>query len=268
MDINTVNVFYDIEYNNYKKKLMREIFIQVDTLFNIFENDFNENMIKLFILLKKDKLKNDNMKYLVYSLYDFIVELNNLEHIDQNEFLNLILKLIKVYLILMIVNLDIKEGNIDTEILQHINLEIINNKIVLCIEEMRKTNKIIDGLIKLNKYDIEDTKDQNKIRDSVITLGGLLAYDFFMYYSSTEIHRILYKKISHNSDTANQLNKLGILIIKYKRHFIKEYREKHRLYVDLYNEVIKGDISKYKVNISNGNFIKLIKELVTINNKI
>ena len=92
MDINTVNVFYDIEYNNYKKKLMREIFIQVDTLFNIFESDFNENMIKLFILLKKEKLKNENMKYLVYSLYDFIVELNNLEHIDQNEFLNLILK--------------------------------------------------------------------------------------------------------------------------------------------------------------------------------
>jgi hypothetical protein len=51
-------MFYDIDYNTYKKKLMRDIFIQVDTIFNIFDKHFNDNMIKLFIIFKKDKIKN------------------------------------------------------------------------------------------------------------------------------------------------------------------------------------------------------------------
>ena len=58
ININSINMFYDIDYNTYKKKLMRDIFIQVDTIFNIFDKHFNDNMIKLFIIFKKDKIKN------------------------------------------------------------------------------------------------------------------------------------------------------------------------------------------------------------------
>ena len=194
MDVNGINVFYDIEYNSYKKKLMRDIFIQVDTIFNIFDKGFNDNMIKLFILFKKEKVKNDYMKYLVFSLYDFIIELNNLEHIDQNEFLNLILKFIKIYTTLLLVNFDIKVGKIDQEVIQYINWEIINNKIVGCINEMKQTNKIIEGFIDLNNLNYENQIDVDDVKKLVSKIAGFLAYDFFMYYSSTEIHRISHEK--------------------------------------------------------------------------
>jgi hypothetical protein len=268
MDVNGINVFYDIEYNSYKKKLMRDIFIQVDTIFNIFDKGFNDNMIKLFILFKKEKVKNDYMKYLVFSLYDFIIELNNLEHIDQNEFLNLILKFIKIYTTLLLVNFDIKVGKIDQEVIQYINWEIINNKIVGCINEMKQTNKIIEGFIDLNNLNYENQIDVDDIKKLVSKIAGFLAYDFFMYYSSTEIHRILYKKLSLNSDIKSKLNKLGIVLIKYKKYFTQEYRKKYNLYKDLYDEVLKSNISKYKFNISSNDFKELTKELVIINDKL
>jgi hypothetical protein len=268
MDINSVNVFYDIEYNSYKKKLMRDIFIQVDTIFNIFDKNFNDNMIKLFIIFKKNKIKNDNAKYLVLSLYDFIVELNNLEHIDQNEFLNLILKLIKIYIILQTTNSDIKKGIIDDEIIQFINWEIINNKIITCINDMKKNNKIISIMIELSNQDFDEQNDNENIKNTIKNVAGLLAYDFFMYYTSTEIHKTLYKKVSVNSDVSSKLNKLGIIIIKYKKYFIKEYREKYHLYVELYDEVIKSNISKYKVEEKNSVFEDLVTELIAINSKL
>ncbi len=268
MDINSVNMFYDIEYNTYKKKLMRDIFIQVDTIFNIFDKNFNDNMIKLFILFKKDKLKNENTKYFIFSLYDFVTELNNLEHIDQNEFLNLILKLVKIYKVILLINIDIKDGKIENEIIQYINWEILNNKLINCIDEMKKTNKIMEGLIELNKYSPENDKHHGTIKEHIIKLAVLLAYDFFMYYTSTEIHKILYKKVSFNSDATSILNKLGTTIIKYKKYFTQEYRKKYNLYKDIYDEILKSNISKYKFNISNEEFKELIRELVAINNEL
>lgn len=268
MDINSVNVFYDIEYNSYKKKLMRDIFVQVDTLFNIFDKDFNDNMIKLFILYKKNKIKNDNMKYLIIFLYDFVVELSNLEHMDQNEFLNLIIKFFKIYCLLLNVGSDIKVGKIEQEVLQYINWEILNNKVVTCMDELKKTNKILEGLVELNNYNPDDDSIHQNIKPIIIKLAGYLAYDFFMYYTSTEIHKIIYKKLSVNSDANNKLNKLGVLFIKYKKYFTQEYRTKLNLYKEIYDEILKCNISKYKLNIANIDFKELIKELVIINNKI
>lgn len=268
MDTSSINMFYDIEYNTYKKKLMRDIFIQVDTIFNIFDKNFNDNMIKLFILFKKDKLKNQNTKYFIFSLYDFVIELNNLEHIDQNEFLNLILKLVKIYKVLLHINSDIKDGKIENEIIQYINWDILNNKLINCINDMKKTNKVMESLIELNKYSPDNDKNHNEIKENITKIAVLLAYDFFMYYTSTEIHKILYKKISFNSDGNNILNKLGTTIIKYKKYFTQEYRKKFNLYKEIYDEILKSNISKYKFNISNKDFKELIRELVAINNEL
>jgi hypothetical protein len=194
--------------------------------------------------------------------------LNNLEHIDQNEFLNIILKLVKIYKIIILVNLDIKDGKIESEVIQYINWEILNNKLINCIDEMKKTNKILESLIELNKYSIENDKHHTLIKEYINKLSILLAYDFFMYYSSTEIYKILYKKLSFNSDTTSIQNKLSLIIIKYKKYFLQEYRKKYNLYKDLYDEILKSNISKYKLNISNDNFKELVNELSVINNEL
>ncbi len=58
MDFNNIiNLACNIEYNDYKKKLIKKLFIQLQFIINIFDNDFNDNIVKLYILMKKKKIK-------------------------------------------------------------------------------------------------------------------------------------------------------------------------------------------------------------------
>jgi hypothetical protein len=89
-----------------------------------------------------------------------------------------------------------------------------------------------------------------------------------MYYSSTEIHKILYSKLLFNNNLNDPINKLPNIIIKYKKYFINEYRLKYNIYTELYSEIKKSTISKYKFIITSTNFIEVINDFIAINNNL
>jgi hypothetical protein len=254
-----INLTCDIEYNNQKKKIMKKIFIQIENILNIFDTTFNDNIIKIYILYKKNKL-NDEFNYLINLLYDFINEINNLKYIDQFEFLNIIFKIIKIYIIIQYIDNNINKY---ISITKYIEWQIIKNNIYSCIDYLLIHNKLIYNLIEINKLNYEDKKNYNNLKILIKSLANILCSDYFMYYTSTEILKILYKKLFINLNDIS--NKLSSNIIKFKKYFINEYRNKYNLYIDLYSEIKKYDISKYKLSITNNNFIELIIDLNSIN---
>ena len=57
-DINSqIDIFCGIEYNiNKRKYIKNNIFSQLNIIFNIFDESFNDNLILNYILVKKKKL--------------------------------------------------------------------------------------------------------------------------------------------------------------------------------------------------------------------
>jgi hypothetical protein len=141
MDFNNIiNLSCDIEYNNYKKKLIKKLFIQLQFIINIFDNEFNDNIIKLYILMKKNKL-NSNFSTFILSLYDLVIELNNLKYIDQLDFLNIIIKLIRIYSLTLIIT-----NNDNSTIIKLINWTLVYNKIIDSVLNLASNNRIIEYL--------------------------------------------------------------------------------------------------------------------------
>lgn len=263
---NIINLNCDLEYNNYKKKLVKNIINQTDIIFQLFNNEFNENIVKLYILYKKNKL-DDNIKNFCIHMYNFINDINNINHIDQYEFLNILLKFIKLYLIIKYINTHDKNSIKHIEKL--INWVLITNNISITIDKLLENNIIVSCLINLNNIISLEKKTNNNgdehIINIIINLSKIMCCDFFMYFSPTEIYRFLYKKLAINSDKKNPLNKMSSIIIKYKKHFILEYRNKYNIYIDLYSDVKNADISKYKINKNNKDFDELLIDLNSIN---
>lgn len=101
---NTIVLFnYDIEYNTYKKKLIKEIFLQLDNIFEIFDEEFNENIVKIYILIMKNKIPEYILNE-VFVFFELLSDLKDLEFIDQIDFLNIILDLAKINTSLVKIN--------------------------------------------------------------------------------------------------------------------------------------------------------------------
>ena len=101
---NTIVLFnYDMEYNIYKKKLIKEIFLQLDNIFEIFDEEFNENIVKIYILIMKNKIPEYILNEILV-FFELLSDLKDLEFIDQIDFLNIILDLAKINISLVKIN--------------------------------------------------------------------------------------------------------------------------------------------------------------------
>jgi len=257
-----ISISYEIEYNKYKKKLIKQIFSQLDILFNMFDEEFNENIVKVYIMLISNKIPLEIKKYIIF-FYELINELNNIEHIDHLEFLNIIFILVKI--IKSIGNID-SCINKNSQITKYINWNLIKEKFTNCVQILSYNNRIIELLIKLSDTDLKLIKiNHETIKRNVIDLANILSFDFFMYYSSSNMLKIVFKKmLLETNDIENIENTCSIILAKYKKYFINQYREKYECYVDIYYDIKNSNISKYKYNKKNNNFNELIKDILSV----
>jgi len=161
----------DIEYDNYKKKIMKEIFKHLDIIFSLFNEEFNDNVTKIFILLKKNKLEK-HLHNKLMKLYELIFYINNIKIIDQKEYLLIILK---------IINLDI--DSIVNEFSSYkftslLNLSYIVDNINNIKNLITQKNFLIAKIFLLKKH--INTNNEQKI---IKKISNILSKDFFNYYN-------------------------------------------------------------------------------------
>jgi hypothetical protein len=262
----TINVHLDIDYNIYKNKIKKYIFAHINLIYNIFDEEFIDNFIKLYILYKKDLLESDNKKY-GKLLIEFYSYLKSVEHIDQQEYFLIIIKLLNIYIFIqekykIELNLLSDDKTIDLgkvrligdKYIKLINLELLNNKISDCIKQISTENIVLEiFLLFINKKNKHSKK-------KIIFIGDKLSFDFFMYWKSDELYNIIIKNINNSN------NRLISLIKKYKKEFKKSYDFKVKILKDIYIDQINTKLFlKYKIIKNNKLFDELIKDISKIN---
>lgn len=264
---NSIVLFnYDIEYSNYKKKIIREIFAQLDYIFQIFDEKFNENIVKIYILILKNKIP-ENILTEILIFFEFISDLKDLEFIDQYEYTNIILDLAKINKSLDKIN-NFIVTKFEPDIFNLINWKIIKEKFDLIIKVISHNNLLLNTLIKIDSYNIALIKiHHEEIKIFIRKLADIVSFDFFMYLSSSKMFKFLYKKLFINKKNINDSsNNLAILLIKYEKYFIEQYKLKYELFGEIYFDIKIANISKYKYVKKNKYFEELFLDIRSVDN--
>lgn len=264
---NTIVLFnYDMEYNIYKKKLIKEIFLQLDNIFEIFDEEFNENIVKIYILIMKNKIPEYILNEILV-FFELLSDLKDLEFIDQIDFLNIILDLAKINISLVKIN-DFFLTNFESSMFKLINWKLLKKKFNLIIKIISENNIILNTILKINTYNISIIKvHHEEIKLLSKKLANILSFDFFMYFSSSKILKFLYRKLFINKKNINdQNNNIAILLIKYQKYFIEQYKLKYELFCEIYYDIKISNISKYKYVIKNKFFYELLLDITSVDN--
>jgi hypothetical protein len=234
LDINNIyNV--DIDYN--KNNSIKNIFNEIDYLVNIFNVDIKKSIIKLFIYNKKYS------NTLIDPYINLINILSKLNYIDQHEYLNIIINIIKILINAKKVEIIIIEFNSKLDgNTEHIHIQKINKLLYKFINYFIDKNYLIKYIILFIK-----SNGDEKI---IINISSLLAKEYYMYYSSNEMY-----------------NLFNFLFKNHKIIFIKNYNliieNLNNLYED--NNLIT---QKFKYNFKNNNISNITKSLIKLNNII
>jgi hypothetical protein len=224
----------DIDYN--KNNLIKNIFDEIDFLINIFKVDIKKSIIKLFIYNKKYS------NALIDPYINLINLLSKLNYIDQYEYLNILINIIKILINAKKVEIIITEFNNKLEEnKEHINIHKINKSLYKFINNFIDKNYLIKYIIFFFKSNDE------KI---IINISSLLAKEYYMYYSSEEMFSLF-----------------NFIFKNHKTIFIKNYN----LVVDNLNNLYEDNYlitQKFKYNFKNNNILNITKLLIKINNII
>lgn len=233
------NNYFEIDYNNYKKDIIKLIFDELQVIYNIFNEKVNQNLFKLFILFTKNKFTN-NLKNIFNELFEFIFNLNKLEYIDQQEYLSIVIKLIKIDDELK-KNIDII---VDNKYIKLLDITIISSSINECIEILIDKNLLIKKIIKFI------TNDKINKTKYIKNISSILAIDFFTYYNANDMYTLLINNFSIFNST------------NYKNIFIKNYDDISKKYINIY----KYDMTllKYKIINTNLYFNELIHNFTNL----
>ena len=234
-NLNINNIYnVDIDYN--KLIYVNYIFNEIDFLIDIFNKEIKQVIIKIFIYYKKFLNK-------VFEPYINLVNLlSKLEHIDQYEYLNILINVIKILINAKKVESIVSEINIklNSEI-DYINIIKINKLLYKFVNNFINKNYLLKYLILF----IKNNDNQN-----IIKISSLLAKEYYMYYSGNDIFL-----------------KFSFIFNNHKVEFIKNYNtvinNLNNLYED--NNFIT---KKYKYNFKNNNIINIMNSLVKLNNII
>ena len=256
-----INTNFEMEYGNYKKRLVKEIFLQLDEIFKIFDEELNENMVKVYILILKNKIPDIILNELLV-FYEFLSDLKNLEYIDQFEFIGIIIDLLKIKKSLEKINGFLRSKQ-NLGVFSLINWNLITDKFDKIINIIGNNNIIFKNFILIDSFDINLIKVHHEdIKILIRKLADSLAFDFFMYYSSSKIFKYLYNKMFVDSkNISSQSNNCVVLIIKYKKYFIEQYKIKHELFCEIYYDIKIANISKYKYIKKNKYFDELFLDI-------
>ncbi len=262
-----INTNYQMDYNYYKKKLIKEIFLQLDIIFEIFDEELNENIVKVYILIIKSKIP-ENIFSEILVFYEFLSDLKNLDYIDQMDYLNIIIDLFKINKSLEKIDSFFIKNNSEIGIYNLVNWLLIKNKFITLIELISKHNIILKLLLKLDEYQLDLIKIHHKeIKLTVRNLADSVCFDFFMYYSSSKILKYLNTKLLIDSQNlTNDSNNCISLLNKYKKYFTEQYKLKYETFCEIYFDIKIANISKFKYINKNKYFDELLLDIKSVDN--
>ena len=250
----TIGVIYNTSYLTYKKKMF---ITNINDDFNLIVSLFDENicdiLINIYILKKKNKIFEKQFK-MFKLIFEYIEKINNINYIDQENFLILLIDLYKLKNICDLINIFFK-NYIFKEL---INYKTLTDKIISIYEKLSKKIFIFRIFDELSINDNTDT-----IKDKIIYFARKISFDLFMFYNSHNIFELilncftyindLYIYLEFENDLYQIVNKnknlLNIFEIN-KNFFIKEYNKSAKKYFDIYSNDIELYI-KFKINKSN-----------------
>ena len=260
-----INIFLDIDYNTYKNRIKKYIFAHINFMYDIFDEEFNDNFAKMYILQKKDLLENKEKVY-GNMLIDFYNCLKLVDCVDQEEYFYLIMKLLNIYIFIqknMHDDTNCTSDNVTFELknvrlvgnkyIKLINIKLLNSKISECINKIATENIVMELFMLFIKKENKHTKQ------NIIFIGEKLSMDYFMYWDSVELYKIIKKHIK------NSKNRLFTSIKKYKNDFYKSYNFKTNALKDLYLDQINTKlILKYKFLKENNIFNEFVNDIDAI----
>lgn len=229
---NVIKIYYHNDYLVYKKNNVINIFNSIKIIYKLFDEEFNKNLIKIFILKKKNKLSENDFLPL-RQIYDLIYLLNELKYVDQYEIMEIFILLYKIYM-----SVPYLESFFENYILRElINYKYITENIKNISYQLSNDNILMNFLFKIKTiHQMNDDEIKLLLADFV----RKISFDFFMYYSAEHFY---YKMINSVLQILNIVNNdnLTIEIINfvdifknYKTTIIKEYEHYHKKYTEIY----------------------------------
>jgi hypothetical protein len=249
-----INLSYDIEYYNYRTFVIKQISTQYNIIFNIFDESLIENLVKLYILFKKNKLNQEFNTY-IELIFELIFSLKNINKLLTTDFLDIVLYILRINMIIptLVELLDKTTYN------KLINLELIKIKFSNLVEDLSKNNLLIYNLDKLSK----NINDSDNIKELLEFTIKILACDYFMNYNSSDILKLINDKLKILKNNFLLMN-----ILKYKKKFISEYDNLYIKYNDLYFDINIMVNKDYKYEITNKFFLEMITDINNVTNNI
>lgn len=259
----------EVDYDKYREFLIIKLMDELNEIYYFFDEENNKIIIMLFIL--NIKLVDKSEQYLLNQLMLLILKLNEIidKSINQKEYLYILLNLTNTYTIIEKIKNKIEKIKEEKKIKFEGKFFFENIKIFF--EKIKKNNKLFESLTKIidqriqlysNKKNSEDSeiiRNENIIRIEIEKICSILSKDYFIYYNSNEMIRIIYEetKIIDN-------NFIPTAIIKNKDLFEKKYKINYEKYKEAYKNE-KNKEAMFKNTIKNENFENLMKDIKNLN---
>ena len=252
-----INAIFSIDYEDYKINIIKEIFKQLDIIISLFNEEFNDNLIKIYILYKK-KLLNEYEISIIKNTYMLCKNLIKLNYVDQEEYLNIIILLINLHISFYKYNKHKEKYSTNNynNYKNLINIDMLILNLSSCIVKLSDNNMLFKNLL-------ENINSSNK--NNIINLAEILCDDYFMYLNQNEMYKFILNSFSSTK------NKINYNIKKYKIEFEKTYEYKQKKLKEIYTDQVQIHsklVKKFKYQITNPLLNELCKDFYTIHKKI
>jgi hypothetical protein len=239
---NNIILVYNIDTDNYNKKIINELNNDINYICNAFDSICIDTFIKLFIMYKHEK-KSKNKK--IYEPYiKLILKLKKMEYINIKDYFQLIIDILHIIkkkskiekFILLNYNND-NENNND----KYIYINYLNNTFIKIINNIAKDNLIISMIV-----DIQTNKSKNT--DTIIKLSTFLCSEFYYLYNAIEMYNLLKSVITIS-----------------KSEFIKNYNDVNEKLIYIYdvdNEI--SQVKNYKLECNKNLIFEILKKVKNI----
>jgi hypothetical protein len=263
----------DVDYNNYRKILMTKIIAELDDIFLLFTEENNTALISFFIINKK--IIDKDKQYLINTFENLVLCLKKITNcnIDQKEYLTIILKILNITTVIEKIdecineimelnkNIKIEKNKFIGDLKSLFEKMKINNKLFYFMVDIIDNEKVI--IKKKHENDILTTcactdeikKLEDDVNKNVEGMSTILAKDYFIYYDSGEMMKIIY-----NETLLENNNYMPFVLIESNDLFQDVYISSHKKYHDVYTNE-KNKIGKCKYVLKNNKFDELLEEM-------
>jgi hypothetical protein len=248
-----IKFIYDMSYLIYKKKMFLS---NINNDFNLIIGLFDENicdiLINIYILKKKNKI-SEKQFILFKFIFDYIKKLNNIDYVDQGNFLLILIDFYKLNNLCICIDIFLKEYTFK----ELIDYKTLINKINSIYLELSKN--ILVFKIFEEVYELYQLNNNDMIREKIIYFAKKISFDLFMFYNSHDIFDIIiscfthYDKLNLNinidSNIIDKNKNLLNIFESNKNYFFNEYNKNFKKYVEIYSNDIELYV-KFKINKS------------------